>query len=709
MQSFELLHGAMLLVFQVSIVLLCSLIAEKFSQKIMVPRVVGYILIGLIIGPCMLGSLPLGSLFPHGIFPSTAETSLGISQSLYNLASIASVILLFYSGLETDVNLFLKYAFKGSIIGIGGLVFSFLGGYGVSVLFFPALSALHPAHLFMGTIATATSVGISTSVLSSKQKVSSPEGVTILSAAVFDDVLGIVILAVVMGIVDAGGHTASAEISLGSVVLIFLKSLGLWLGSTALGLLFAKKLGHSLKKAITSTTRISICVLAIAFLVGAFFEAWGLSMIVGAYIVGLALSNTDLSYVIQEKLSPILLLFVPMFFVISGMQINIVNFARPEVLILGAAYSLVCMASKFFGTALPSLWLGFNALGASRIGMGMAPRGEVALIIASIGLAAGAMGSTLYNAIMLMIISNALIAPLFLQMLLGVSRDGTKKSEKSHAEKTEINFDHWQLTRFIVSDFLTLMEEEGFFVNKIAQREKNIYHIRKDSVFFTLHSFNAGKLVFFSDKQSIPFFKTALYEATADIAESAQAVKEKVSYIASSALESETSTGNVSKTQSLENVISPFLVELSIRANTKEEIITELVGFLDKGGYLENKSLFLKDIFEREKTFSTGMQNGIAIPHARSNACKSAKIVIGLKPEGADFDSLDTMPSRIFVLIATPKEYPHLGLLTQISTLLQHEAFRETLLACTKETEVVELFNSGTSAEQAPTTKAKSA
>ena len=690
MQDLELLHSTMVLLLQVSVILVCSLIAEKYAQKLRLPRVVGYLLAGLLIGPSVLGSLPIGSFLPDGVFPVTTETSLGISQSLYHLASIASAILLFYSGLETDVSLFLKYAFKGSIIGVGGLVLSFAGGYGVSLLFFPEVSALDPSHLFMGLIATATSVGISTSVLSSRQKVSSPEGVTILSAAVFDDVLGIVLLAVVMGITDARG---SGELHVSTIGLILLKALGLWIGSTFIGIVFAKKLGRGLKKMIVSRTRISICVLAIAFFVGSLFEAWGLSMIVGAYIVGLGLSNTDLSYVIQEKISPIILLFVPMFFVISGMQINVTYFLRPEVFGIGIIYAMISMITKYIGGGVPSLWLGFNALGASRIGMGMAPRGEVALIIASIGLAAGAITSSLYNAIMLMIISNALIAPLLLQMLLNIPKKGTKTAEKAHAEKTEINFEHWQLTRFIVSDFLALMEQESFYVNKIPQRDKAIYHIRKDNVFFTLHVHNTGTLTFFSDKQSIPFFKTALYEATADIAESAQAAKEKVHYIASSALES--SAGNVSETQLLQDVISPFLVELSIRADTKDGVITELVNFLDKGGYLEDKDLFLQDIFEREKTFSTGMQNGIAIPHARSNACKSAKVVIGLKPQGVDFNSLDKKPSRIFVLIATPKEYAHLGLLTQIGTLLQNQTFIDALFACKKETDVVALFESG--------------
>ena len=689
MQEFDILHDATQLVLQIAVIIVCALISDKISEKFSLPHVIGYIVIGVVIGPFILGHIPLGTFFPEGLFPKIAAENLSVSPSLYNLATIASVILLFYSGLETDVSLFLRYAAKGTIIGLGGLVISFFGGYYFSLLFFSELSPTHPTHLFVGTIATATSVGITTSVLSAKKKVSSPEGVTILSAAVFDDVIGIVLLAIVMGIAEVHSTTGDST----SITVIALRSLGLWIGFTALGIFFAKKLGSGLKKAIASKTRIAILVLGIAFLLGAVFEMFGLSMIIGAYIVGLTLSNTDLSYVIQEKLYPIMQLFVPVFFIVSGMQIDIINFVRPDVFLLGIVYSVICMITKFFGTGIPALGIGFNTLGSARIGMGMMPRGEVALIIGSIGLSAGIVSGTLYNVIMMMIISNSLIAPLFLQLLL-TSKQGTRTEEKSTVEKTSIDFQHWQLTRFIVADFLTLMEEEGFFINKTAQREKNIYHIRKDHMFITLHSFTEGTLIFFSDKQSIPFFKTALYEATANIAESAQILKERVSFIATNTLDtaSDKFIDTKSKDSLLSPILSPFLVELSIQARTKEELLTELTNHLNKGGYLSDKELFLRDLFERERTFSTGMQNGVAIPHAKSNGCKEPKIVIGIKRDGIDFDSLDKEPSTIFVLIATPKNYAHLAILTHISTLLQHESFRKKLLESDKETDVIRLF-----------------
>ncbi len=682
------LYSTTVLLFQLSVIIVCAFLVDKVSKKISIPSVVGYIIIGVFLSPFVLGGIPFTSFFPHGIFPKGIEGGINVSRNLLDLSIIASVMLLFHSGLETDVNLFMRYALKGTIVGLGGVIASFFGGYYISTLFFPGLPPFHPSHLLMGTIATATSVGVTTSVLSSKRKISSPEGVTILSAAVFDDVIGIVILAIVIGISDVKTQVGAAPDMI-KIFFIAIKSLGIWLGSTVIGILFARKLGRGLKKTIGDITSISIVVLGMAFFLGALFETWGLSMIIGAYVIGLTISNTDLSYVIQEKLSPILLLFVPIFFIVSGMQISVLEFLKPEIFLLGMGYSIMCMIAKFLGAGLPSLGLGFNVLGATRIGTGMAPRGEVALIIGSLGLSAGIINNTLYNAVMMMVIINALLAPFFLHILISLPKKGTYHPEKTNTEKTEIDFEHWQLARFIVSDFLILMEEEGFLTNKIGQSDRNIYHIRKDNMFFTLHSFNTGKLIFFSDKQSIPFFKTALYEAATDIAESAQIVKERVNQIAKNTLGIER---DASQDASLENFISPFLVNMSIQAHSKNKVIEELASLLAKGGYLSDIKLLLKDIFEREETFSTGMQYGIAIPHARSQACKLPKIVIGLKKEGVDFDSFDKKPSHIFVLIAVPKEYPHLGILTQVNTFLQHEEFREQLLQCKKEIEVIELF-----------------
>ncbi len=683
------------LIIQIFVIITLAGISDVLTHKASIPRVIGYIVVGIIIGPFLLGALPLGSIFPQGLFPSV-NISMEGTKIIRSLAIVASVILLFRSGLETDVALFLRYALKGSIIGFFELSISFFAGYFVSVLFAPNAGWFNIMHFFMGSIAMATSVAISTTVLSNHKKMNSAEGVTILSASILDDVMGIIVLAIITGISEIA--QSSGTIPTSQIIAIGLKAFGLWLGCTTLGIIFARKFGKGLKSTIKSTTHLSIFVLGIAFFVGGLFESVGISMIIGAYIVGLTLSNTDLSYVIQEKLMPIFMLFIPIFFVVSGMNIDIHTIISKPVLILGLTYSLVCIIAKFLGSSGIALCTGFTPIGAARIGMGMIPRGEVSLIVASMGLGSGIINSTMYNAIMMMIVITSFTGSLGLTTLLNIHKQGTKKQEKDNVTKSEMQLGHAQLARFIILDFLTLIEEEGFFVSKTVQKNRETYHIRRDVVFLTLQVFSKGKIVFLCDEQNIPFFKTVLYEASTNIAEAALSLKKNTNL--QSIVPSQRNKDNkIVKCSSetfvdLSKFLSPYLIQLPIQSNSKDEVIRELVALLNKGGYLKNEDKFLKDIFEREKTFSTGMEHGVALPHARSEACKELKIVIGCKPEGIDFNSLDSQLSTIFVLIAAPENYPHVSILAKISSLLNSESFRTAVLQCKKETDVIKLFTS---------------
>lgn len=679
------------LIIQLFVIITAALVSDMITKKLALPRVIGYITAGILLGPWLLGTIPFGNLFPEGMFGSSIDSGDPTTGNIGYIAIVASVMLLFSAGLETDVTLFLRYAAKGSVVGLGGLAVSFFAGYYISMLFFPGLGALHPTYLFMGTIATATSVSITSSILSSRRKVSSPEGVTTLSAAVIDDVVGMILLAVVSGVSQVALHETGGEVN---VLAIALRAVLLWIGFTTVGILFARKFGRGLKKIIGNQTRLAVFCLGLAFFIGGLFETASISMIIGAYVVGLTLSNTDLSYVIQEKLAPIFMLFVPVFFVVSGMSLDLNALFAPQTLLFGLVYTAVCIAAKFFGAGLPAFGLGFNALGATRIGLGMIPRGEVALIIATIGLGANIIQMPEYSAIMIMIVISSFAGPILLNLSLASDKRGTVHPEHSNDERTEVDFKQDQLARFIISDFLTLMEEEGFFVNKAAHRDRDTFHIRKDNMFITLHSFSGGKLVFLSDKLSIPLFKTALYEAAANIAESAQSIKDNFKPTEMVASRENTGIQSAKEGLNLTPFIASTLVDLKLRGETKKELIAEMVSLLDKDGCLSNEKKFLADVLEREKTFSTGLQNGVAVPHARSESCKKPRLVIGLKPGGVDFQSLDGLPSSIFILIAAPKNYPHVSILAKISSLLNNAQFREKVLACKTKTELLSLFKS---------------
>ncbi|PKL05885.1 MAG: sodium:proton exchanger, partial [Spirochaetae bacterium HGW-Spirochaetae-9] len=372
------------LVLQLALVLFAVRGGGALAQKLKLPSVIGELLAGVVIGPYALGALPLPG-FAQGLFP--LSQGFAISPVLYAFSSVASIILLFSSGLETDIDMLLHYSFAGGIVGLGGVVASFGLGAAVGALL-TQQSFFSPAAMFLGIMSTATSVGITARILSDRKKMDSPEGVTILAAAVFDDVLGIVCLAVVMGIVAA--MTGQAEGGLSSVAIagIALKAFGIWLGFTALGLLFGKKLAATLKK-LGGETTYPVLALGMALLLAGFFEMQGLAMIIGAYIVGISLSKTEIAFLIQDKTKPLYDFFVPIFFAIMGMLVDVRQILNPVVLGFGLAYTVTAVLAKVLGCGLPALFLGFNPRGAARIGIGMVPRGEVALIVAGIGLSGG--------------------------------------------------------------------------------------------------------------------------------------------------------------------------------------------------------------------------------------------------------------------------------------------------------------------------------
>ena len=190
------------LVLQMGVIIFAARLGGNLAKKAGISSVLGELIAGIIIGPFALGSLPLPG-FPSGFFPVYSE-SLAVTPELYSFSMVASIILLFASGLETDLTLFLRYSVAGGIIGIGGVAFSFvLGDLAAMALF--QTHFMDTRCLFLGIMSTATSVGITARILSDKREMDSPEGVTILASAVFDDVLGIILLALELFVIPGFG------------------------------------------------------------------------------------------------------------------------------------------------------------------------------------------------------------------------------------------------------------------------------------------------------------------------------------------------------------------------------------------------------------------------------------------------------------------------------------------------------------------------
>ncbi len=419
------------LLFQLAIILLAAKLAgEACVRYLKITPVLGELVAGIIIGPFALGGLLLGDigpLFPKPQALSEAGVGIPLSRELYSVAQIGAVVLLFAAGLETNLRLFLRYAAPASVVALGGVVIPFaLGAWGTVLLGF-ADGFADPKALFMGAILTATSVGITVRVLNDMGRLESPEGVTVIGAAVVDDVFGILALTVVLGI------SASGNVSPSEVGLIGARAVGFWLGLLGLVLLVSRPLSRAVDSFRVPGAVIGIS-LALAFLAAALAETFGLAMIIGAYAVGLALSNTTLAKRLEEPISAVYHFVVPVFFVAMGMLVDLS--AIQGALWLGLVITLLAIVGKVVGAGLPAMTVGFNFLGAMRIGVGMLPRAEVALTIAGIGLTRGIIGIPLFSACVMMVMVTALLAPILLVPLFRNEASGRRGATFAVSETT---------------------------------------------------------------------------------------------------------------------------------------------------------------------------------------------------------------------------------------------------------------------------------
>jgi Kef-type K+ transport system membrane component KefB/mannitol/fructose-specific phosphotransferase system IIA component (Ntr-type) len=660
------------LVLQLGIILFAAKIFGRFARFAGIPPVLGELLSGVLIGPYALGGVPLPG-FAGGIFPA-AGGSLAVSGELYGFAAVASVILLFSSGLETDLGLFLRYSLAGGIIGLGGAVVSFAAGDLMGALLLHA-DFMDSRCLFLGILSTATSVGITARILSDQKKMDSPEGVTILAAAVFDDVLGIILLAVVLGVVSltGGGGAPGAA----GILAIAGKAFGIWLGFTALGLLLSKRIAWVLKR-FGQSFDFSILALGMALLLAGIFEKQGLAMIIGAYIAGLSLSRTDIAAVIQDRVHGLYEFFVPIFFSVMGMMVNVREIASAPALVFGFVYTAAAIVAKIVGCGGPALLLGFNGRGALRIGAGMVPRGEVALIIAGIALASGVLDNRLFGVIILMTFITTLSAPPLLSVFLKTGGSGTRKAAKGDGTVSVVwDFFSREIAGLVTDALLKDLRNEGFYVQTMNMDE-GLSQARKDDVILSIVE-KENSITIETGKADMPFVKTAVYEVILGLGDAVEKLKQSSDPLS---MKKELAGMNGRAGGDILALVKSECIALDLKGASKEEVLTELVDFLDSRGKLDNRDLVLQDIFRREKTMSTGMQHGIALPHAKSDGVSEICAVVGVKKEGIDFDSLDGEKSRLFIMVISPRKDtgPHVQFLAAIGTVLRDEIIREEVI-----------------------------
>lgn len=373
------------LLFGLVIVWLAAKLAGEAMERVGQTAVLGELLAGVIVGPAVLGLVRE-------------------SEILQALAEIGVIILLFEIGLESDLGELLRAGLQSTVVALVGVACPFALGYGLAIWWGkPTLVAV-----FIGATLTATSVGITARVLSDLGRLQERASRVVLGAAVLDDVLGLVILAVVTGLVPTGAF------SLTTAALILAKALIFLVLAVALGIRFAPTLLAWVGK---MRTRGSLIVYAVLFcvLLAALSERIGLAAIIGAFAAGLILARTEPRAHIEEQLKPVADLFVPIFFVTVGMKVDPATLSPfgDGALRFALVLTAVAVLSKL------AAGLGVYQRGVSRwrVGVGMIPRGEVGLIFAGIGLANRVVEQELYSALVTMIMVSTFIVPPWLKAL----------------------------------------------------------------------------------------------------------------------------------------------------------------------------------------------------------------------------------------------------------------------------------------------------
>lgn len=388
-------------VLSLAIILIAAKVGGELATRFRQPAVLGELLVGILIGNLVLVGYDGLEGIKH-------------DSSIDMLSRLGVILLLFEVGLESTVAAMLKVGWSSLVVALIGVVFPFALGWGVGAWLLPEASAY--VHAFLGAALTATSVGITARVFKDLDVMQTNEARIILGAAVIDDVLGLVILAIVTGLiaaVDQGG-TMSA-LAIGAT---FAKALGFLIGSLGLGVWLAPR-AFELASRLRSRGVLLAAGLSFCFVLSWLASAVGLAPIVGAFSAGLILESvhyrdfTDRGeHSLEELIHPISSFLVPVFFVLMGIRTDLRAFAQPGVAGLAAALTVAAIVGKQFAG------LGVLTGGVDRVmvGLGMIPRGEVGLIFASMGIALAVGGERIvttetFAAIVVMVVITTLLTP----------------------------------------------------------------------------------------------------------------------------------------------------------------------------------------------------------------------------------------------------------------------------------------------------------
>jgi Kef-type K+ transport system membrane component KefB len=381
---------------QLAILLIAAATGGWLASKISMPPVLGQILVGIIIGPTVFNLVD------------------GDNHLIHQISQIGVVFLMFLAGLETDLKE-LKASGKGaSMIAFGGVTLPLALGTIIPLLFFKNYLPDGDSHhqlmfaLYIGTILTATSVSISVSVLRDLKQMGSRQGISILGGAIIDDVLGIILLAVVSGMVNPGANTSVSQLLI-NIVLFFVLAI-------VAGIIISKGITKFAQGSVWRDRIITFAII-LCFIFAYVAEMFSVAAITGAYFAGVAFATTPYRHRIVNKVQSFAYaLFTPIFFVSIGLSAvitsDIINYIGYSLVIV-----FLAVFGKIIGCGLGARLSGFSPKHSLQVGIGMIARAEVALIVANQGLKSGIIKDETFTSVVLLVVISTIVTPPLLKLL----------------------------------------------------------------------------------------------------------------------------------------------------------------------------------------------------------------------------------------------------------------------------------------------------
>lgn len=371
-------------VLQLSILLVAAIVGGLLIKRFGYPVALGELLVGIILGPSVFNLI-------------TDQATVSV------FAELGAIILLFYIGLETEIGDLKKQLLPSITVGVLGAIVPLVLCYYTALAF--GISSNES--LFLGVVFTATSIGITVRLLKDMGKLNNPIGLTVLGAGIVDDVVAIILLSVVLSILSGSANSFD-------IVLVIIKAIAFWAIIVLIGL---KVVGKVIDRLRFDDEYIILFLLAYGFLSAYIAAIIGLSAIVGAFAAGLPLTRKQVKVkMVLDQTKSLYMFFVPIFFISIGTLINLSVFG--EAAFLGLVITAIAFIGKIVGSFIAAKMNKFSNNDALKIGISMTPRGEMGLIVASLGLTSGLITTGIYSvAVMAVILTTFIAIPILKQVL----------------------------------------------------------------------------------------------------------------------------------------------------------------------------------------------------------------------------------------------------------------------------------------------------